>query len=56
MIGAIGGGWRRRGQSGITLNGVIIVSAYVSCVLIALVLWALIVIASLRLIHWVWPP
>jgi hypothetical protein len=55
IIRAIAGEVRRIGRSGITLNGVIIVSAYISCVLIALALWALIVIAGLRLIHWAWP-
>ena len=55
MVRDITGAMRRIGQSGVTLNGVIIVSAYASSVLIALVLWVLIVIAALRLIHWVWP-
>jgi hypothetical protein len=53
MVCAITGGMGRIAQSGVTLNGVIIVSAYALSVLIALILWALIVIAALGLIHWV---
>jgi hypothetical protein len=36
-------------------RGVVVVWAYASAVFVCLLLWAVTVIAGLRLLHWAWP-